>query len=45
MVARGVASQLHNDSESLIGWLSKMSPPPSLYDIVMQSYVQCKIPM
>ncbi len=45
MVARGVVWQRHNNPESLIGCLSKISPPPCLYDIVMQSYVQWKIPM
>ncbi len=41
MVARGglIASQW---SEMLIGRLSQMSPPPCLYDTVIQSYVQLK---
>lgn len=30
------AWQLHNDHESMICWLSKMCPPPCLYDTVMQ---------
>ncbi len=32
----------HNDPEMLIGRLSQMSPPPCLYDTVIQSYVQLK---
>ncbi len=31
-----------HDLEMLIGRLSQMSPPPCLYDTVIQSYVQLK---
>ncbi len=40
MVAREWLDSFNNDPEMLIGRLSQMSPPPCLYDTVIQSYVQ-----